>query len=71
MTDHHVIAEAAPGIHDRIQALAEACGGWCCEEHPDLPFPHDECPGPGMLRNDPSLSSQARAGGTNGNAAGP
>lgn len=22
--------------------------GWRCEEHPDLPFPHDDCAGPGM-----------------------
>lgn len=26
------------------------CGGerWICEEHPELPWPHDDCPGPGM-----------------------
>lgn len=22
---------------------------WVCEAHPDKPFPHDDCPGPGML----------------------
>ena len=21
---------------------------WCCEQHPDKPFPHDDCIGPGM-----------------------
>jgi hypothetical protein len=21
---------------------------WVCEQHPDRPFPHDDCPGPGM-----------------------
>lgn len=21
--------------------------GWLCEIHPDQPFPHDDCPGPG------------------------
>lgn len=21
---------------------------WVCEEHPSLPFPHDDCPGPGI-----------------------
>ena len=21
---------------------------WICEKHPDLPFEHDDCPGPGM-----------------------
>lgn len=23
-----------------------------CEEHPGLPWPHDDCAGPGMLRGD-------------------
>jgi len=22
--------------------------GWICEEHPDLPWPHDDCGGPGV-----------------------
>jgi hypothetical protein len=22
--------------------------GWICEEHPTLPWPHDDCAGPGM-----------------------
>jgi len=22
---------------------------WVCEEHPDKPFPHDDCGGPGMM----------------------
>jgi hypothetical protein len=22
--------------------------GWICEAHPNLPWPHDDCPGPGM-----------------------
>lgn len=26
--------------------------GLVCEEHPSLPWPHDECAGPGMLRED-------------------
>jgi hypothetical protein len=27
----------------------EKCaGGWICEEHPDKPWPHDDCLGPGM-----------------------
>jgi len=21
---------------------------WLCEEHPDKPWPHDDCPGPGF-----------------------
>lgn len=28
--------------------------GWICEEHPDLPWPHDDCcPGPGMRCENP------------------
>lgn len=23
-------------------------GGWVCEQHPDLEWPHDDCEGPGM-----------------------
>jgi hypothetical protein len=26
--------------------------GLVCEEHPDLPWPHGDCAGPGMLRED-------------------
>jgi hypothetical protein len=22
--------------------------GWICERHPDLPWPHDQCPGPAI-----------------------
>ena len=27
--------------------------GWICEEHPDLPWPHDDCAGPGMQCSNP------------------
>jgi hypothetical protein len=27
--------------------------GWICEQHEDMPWPHDDCPGPGMLCADP------------------
>jgi hypothetical protein len=23
--------------------------GWICEQHPDRPYPHDDCAGPAML----------------------
>lgn len=23
--------------------------GWICEAHPEFPWPHGDCPGPGML----------------------
>lgn len=27
--------------------------GWICEEHRDRPWPHDTCPGPGVLCMNP------------------
>lgn len=30
-------------------ACTKCCEGWICEEHPDKPWPHDDCAGPGML----------------------
>jgi hypothetical protein len=27
--------------------------GWICEAHPDQPWPHDNCPGPGMRCDNP------------------
>lgn len=47
-----VIAELYPGAVNDVERLAEAGGGWCCEQHPHLPFPHDDCAGPGMLRSE-------------------
>ena len=43
-----VIAEVYPGAANAIEAHVRARGGWRCELHPDRPFPHDDCPGPGM-----------------------
>jgi len=33
-----------------LRALCVPCyaTGWICEAHPDHPWPHDDCPGPGM-----------------------
>lgn len=28
---------------------------WVCEQHPDKPWPHDDCAGPGMLKGDDAL----------------
>lgn len=28
--------------------MEEIAGDMCCEEHPRLEWPHDDCPGPGM-----------------------
>lgn len=27
--------------------------GWVCEEHPDKPWPHDDCAGPGVPCKEP------------------
>lgn len=35
-----------------IHAAISDGGGFVCEEHPWLAFPHDDCDGPGMLRAD-------------------
>lgn len=45
------IVEVYPGFHDELHADIEATGGWVCEEH-GLPWPHDDCPGPGMPARD-------------------
>lgn len=46
---------------NRVLALAKAIENekrlghqpeWVCEQHPDKPWPHDDCPGPGMLKRD-------------------
>ena len=36
------------------EKFLDASGGnpWVCEAHPDLPWPHDDCPGPGRLRDE-------------------
>lgn len=47
-----MIAEAYPGAMNDIEEMAEARGGWVCEQHPWLPFDHDDCAGPGVLRDD-------------------
>lgn len=50
-SDDEVI-EVYPGFHDELHADIEATGGWVCEQHPDLPWPHDQCAGPGMPARD-------------------
>lgn len=44
--------EAYPGAMNDIDRMAEEAGGWVCEQHPELEFPHDDCAGPGMLRSE-------------------
>jgi hypothetical protein len=40
-----------------LKGFRNHCGdGWVCETHPDKPFPHDDCPGPGMPCLDPTCS---------------
>ena len=50
-----VVFELYPGAANDIEAYVRAHGGWVCEQHPDQPFPHDDCPGPGMVRDDGDL----------------
>ena len=33
--------------HER-EAAVIARDGWMCERHQGVPWPHDDCPGPGM-----------------------
>jgi hypothetical protein len=47
-----VFWESYPGATNDIDRIAEAAGGWVCEQHPDLEWPHGDCAGPGMLRSD-------------------
>ena len=50
-----VVFEAYPGAANDIEAYVKASGGWVCEQHPDKPWPHDDCAGPGMVRDDARL----------------
>jgi hypothetical protein len=37
--------------------MAETCHcaeGWTCEKHPDQPWPHGDCPGPGEQCHNPA-----------------
>lgn len=62
MTDRsHVIAEVYPGAANDIDRLAEAAGGWVCEQHPDKSWPHDDCAGPGMFRADVRATAGPRS----------
>jgi hypothetical protein len=47
--------EAAPGV----DAFFREC---VCERHPDKPWPHDDCPGPGMPPPSGTLDDENRDG---------
>lgn len=47
-----VIGEAFPGATNAIEAEVGRLGGWVCEQHPHLEWPHDDCAGPGMPKAD-------------------
>jgi hypothetical protein len=52
-TDRSLVEwEVYPGATNDIDRLAEESGGWVCEQHPDLEWPHGDCEGPGMLASD-------------------
>jgi hypothetical protein len=48
-----VIAEAYPGAANDVEAHIGRHGGLVCEQHPDREWPHDDCAGPGMVRDEP------------------
>lgn len=45
-----IIWESASGITASIDAYVEARGGWVCEQHPWLGWPHGDCEGPGTVQ---------------------
>lgn len=45
------LVEVYPGAKADIDRMVKAAGGWRCEEHPDKPWPHDDCPGPGFIED--------------------
>ena len=36
------------------QTCGKCADGWICEEHPDKPWPHDDCSGPGVPCENPA-----------------
>ena len=36
------------------QTCGRCADGWICEEHPDQPWPHDDCSGPGVPCENPA-----------------
>ena len=39
------------------QTCGRCADGWICEEHPDKPWPHDHCYGPGVPCENPLATS--------------
>jgi hypothetical protein len=49
-------------VRRRCLQDGHACDeGWVCERHPDQPFPHDDCAGPGMPCSELSIRQQVEA----------
>jgi hypothetical protein len=51
----------ATGLPPSVRARTDmTCGkctdGWVCEEHPDKPWPHEDCAGPGMESPNPEFA---------------
>lgn len=34
---------------------------WICEQHPDKPWPHDDCAGPGMPKVEPVEPAEVKS----------
>ena len=48
--DHAVWTIPEEGDSGKMMADHHVCAdGWICEAHPDTPWPHGDCAGPGML----------------------
>ena len=47
-----VVFECYPGATNDLDEYARLMGGWVCEQHPEMEWPHDDCAGPGMLRDE-------------------
>jgi hypothetical protein len=43
---------AAGSLDGRIPDPSSPSPDWICEAHPWLPWPHHQCPGPGMLASE-------------------
>jgi hypothetical protein len=41
-------------MNDPTASCGKCADGWICEEHPDRPWPHDDCAGPGKPCDGPS-----------------
>jgi hypothetical protein len=52
--NRHLSAPPFPSLNGLVGVMPCICKeGWVCERHEDMPWPHDDCPGPGQLYDNP------------------